>query len=75
MAGQTPLRLVRSTIVSAEAEGTDAAAYYGIESSWWPDAETAAAAWAGRDPSGIAGEQVLLAQERTVLRRAAAEAA
>jgi hypothetical protein len=72
MAGQAPSRMVRSTIVSAEAEGTDAAAYLGIESSWWPDAETAAAAWLARDKFVTAGEQVLLAQERTVLRMAEA---
>ncbi|NBC37406.1 hypothetical protein GTZ99_12675 [Novosphingobium sp. FSY-8] len=70
MAGQSPSRIVRSTIVSAEAEGTDPAAYFGIESSWWPDADAAAAAWLGRDTDLTAGEQVLLAQERTVLRMA-----
>lgn len=74
MAGQAPSRVVRSIIVSVEAEGTDAAAYYGIESSWWPDAEKAAAAWLGRDAAVTAGEQVLLAQERTVLRNADAGA-
>lgn len=68
MAGPTPQRLVRSLIVSAEAEGTDAAAFYGIESSWWPDAETAARAWQARDHGVTGDEQVLLAQERAVLR-------
>lgn len=67
MAGQTPTRLVRSLIVSAEAEGTDAAAYYGIESSWWPDAQTAAAAWLARDGTVAGEEQVLLSQERAIL--------
>lgn len=67
MAGMEPSRLVRSQIVSAEAEGTDAAAYHGIESSWWPDAATAAAAWWARDQGAAGQEQVLLAQERAVL--------
>lgn len=68
MAQTAPSRLVRSRIVSAEAEGTDAAAYYGIESSWWPDAETAAQAWQARDAQVTGDEQVLLARERIVLK-------
>lgn len=71
MAEREPLRLVRSRIVSAEAEGTDAAAYFGIESSWWPDAQSAAVAWSARDRAAVPDEQVLLAHERAVLRLAA----
>ncbi|MGE4430453.1 MAG: EthD domain-containing protein [Sphingobium sp.] len=67
MAQASPSRLERSRIVSAEAEGTDAAAYYGIESSWWPDAETAAQAWQARDVQVTGDEQVLLARERIVM--------
>ena len=72
IAGATPSRLVRSRIVAAEAEGTDAAAFFGIESSWWPDAQTAAQAWLARDSAQAGQEQVLMAQERTVLRMAGA---
>ena len=67
MAQASPTRLVRARIVSAEAEGTDAADYHGIESSWWPDAETAAQAWQARDPQVAGNEQVLLARERIVM--------
>jgi hypothetical protein len=67
MAQESTSRLVRSRILSAEAEGTDAAAYYGIESSWWPDTETAALAWQTRDARLTGDEQVLLARERIVM--------
>lgn len=68
-----PLRLVRSLILSAEAQGTDAASYFGIESSWWPDARTAASAWLARDAAAAGTEQVLLARERVVMARATAD--
>ena len=67
MEGHAATRLVRSLIVSAEAEGTDAEAYHGIESSWWPDAQSAAAAWGSRNTAATGAEEVLLAQERAVL--------
>lgn len=73
MAGATPLRLVRAQIVSAEAQGTDADAYWGIESSWWPDAESAALAWQARDAALTGPEQILLARERVVMARATAD--
>lgn len=67
MAGTAPSRLVRSRILSAEAEGTDASAWHGIEISWWPDAQAAAAAWQARDAAATGAEQVLLARERVVM--------
>lgn len=68
-----PLRLMRSLILSAEAQGTDAASYFGIESSWWPDARTAASAWLARDAAAAGTEQVLLARGRVVMARATAD--
>ncbi|HZU65217.1 MAG TPA: EthD domain-containing protein, partial [Novosphingobium sp.] len=67
MAGAEPCRLVRARILSGEAEGSDAAAWLGIESSWWPDAETAARAWQARDAALTGAERVLLARERVIL--------
>jgi hypothetical protein len=58
-----PDRLVRSAIVSAEAAGTDASAFLGIESSWWPDPIALRRAWQARSAEGWS-EQILLARER-----------
>lgn len=62
-----PDRLVHSTIVAAEAEGTEAADYLGIECSWWPDEETAATSWLNREAGLTDGERVLMSRERIIL--------
>jgi hypothetical protein len=59
----TSTHLRRHTILSAEAAGTDADAFYGIESSWWPSVEMLSEALETLDRTDIE-EQRLIARER-----------